>query len=100
MQCKWSEAQYCVHVLVHLNIATMLEFSTQYSHGCLTVKLECHRLVQYRRARNSSLVDQLPLLPKLWQGLSRLLGCMQVTVEVHTLDIEATTASGRDKIAF
>ena len=78
----------------------MLVFSTRCSRGRLTIELECHRLDQYTRARNSSLADQLPHWCRLWQAPSRLLGCMQVTVETHTVDIEATAASGRYRLHF
>ena len=76
----------------------MLKFSTRCRCGCLTVELECHRLERYTRARNRSSANQLPHWCKLWQARSRLLGCMQVTVETHTVDIEATAASGRDRL--
>lgn len=62
------------------------------------VGLNRHFLKRHSCPQNSSFVDQLPLRLKSWQGQSQLLGCMQVTVKARTLDIEATAASGRNRL--
>lgn len=95
---KWPEAQYCVHICVHLNTATWIDFAIRWT-PCNSEQMPLLgrnvRALEIASSQISCLFGSDSRLP-----CSRLLGYMQDTVETHTLNIEATTASRRDKVFF